>query len=163
MWVGQSICVASTLMTAEEGQTVLPLYQEDGTQVGVIHIRLAALKKGKPEATRRRLSKWYGFRDAMGGRLLVEEDLRESSYAFDIPAKLLRLILTDRRRDLAVAERDLERYQRALEADAAAARAQQYVWVVVTVELCCLYVCRYVLTWCDVSPSGSLSCTPQIE
>ena len=111
VWVGQAVCVASTLMRSESAQVELPLLREDGMLVGWLRVRLAALKKGKPASTRRRLSKWYGFRDTFGGRLLVEEDLRESVYAFSVPAKLLSLIVEERRANVLVAQRDLLQYR----------------------------------------------------
>ena len=58
VWVGQAVCVISSLMASDSAQVELPLLREDGGLVGWLRVRLAALKKGKPESTRRRLSKW---------------------------------------------------------------------------------------------------------
>ena len=117
VWVGQAVCIASSLMRSDTAQIELPLLREDGGLVGWLRVSLAALKKGKPESTRRRLSKWYGFRDSRGGRLLVEEDLRESRYAFSVPAKLLTHIVAERQANVRMAQRDLDAYRAVVSMD----------------------------------------------
>lgn len=111
IWAGRAVCTVSSVLEAAHAQRFLPLRDEEGNIVGWLRLRLAALNRGKPAKSGKRINRWYGFRaDAGAARLLVEEHVRESAYAFDVPAKMLRLILEERRANLRVAEQDLRRY-----------------------------------------------------
>ena len=47
-----------------------------------------------------RVTRWYLLPSLHGTQLLVEEDLRESSYVFDVPAKMLKLLIMEKQHKL---------------------------------------------------------------
>jgi hypothetical protein len=123
-WVAHASCMCSDVLGVAGGQISLPLTDLSGNEVGLIRIRLAAIKRGRSEEGLTRLSRWYGFFNIANERLLVEETLRESPYVFDVPAKLVAMILLVRRAELARAEAALQQCRAALHGEQRRSRSR---------------------------------------
>ena len=58
-----------------------------------------------------RTSRWFNFTGRGGDTLVVEEDMRESNYAFDVPHKLLLLLRRQRQQHLEAVRSELYRFE----------------------------------------------------
>eukprot|EP01138_Halocafeteria_seosinensis_P001185 gb/GECG01001213.1/.p1 GENE.gb/GECG01001213.1/~~gb/GECG01001213.1/.p1 ORF type:complete len:1811 (+),score=178.29 gb/GECG01001213.1/:1-5433(+) len=117
--VGFAEIDVKTLLSSVSGHAPLPVWSFQGNVLGILHVRVAAMKQGKveygadiqeraassthvftnsplqpygsshqPLSFGSRVSRWFNFTNGTQQNLVIEEDLRESVYCFDVPRKL---------------------------------------------------------------------------
>ena len=135
-----------TIVGSVGGNAPLPVWSHEGNVMGMIFVRIAAMKQGKAEYGRdtetlqnsggvqigqeekaasiasspghrnptfgSRVSRWFHFRNSRDQNLVIEEDLRESVYCFEVPRWICKVRKKERSNALTQMEAELKKFEK---------------------------------------------------
>ncbi len=97
-------CTIDDLFSSDDGCARLSVTTARGDTAGKLQLSVVALKQGNAERSSeddpsaalrrfndfgRRVSRWYMMETSSHDRIVIEEDLRESRYVFEVPSQVL--------------------------------------------------------------------------